>query len=594
MTATGSPIPALSASGTLPAGVTFVDHGDGTGALTGTPGSGTYGSYPIIFTAHNGVGFDATQSITLTVTQAAAITSANAAGFNLGAAGTFTVTTTGSPAPTLSESGALPIGVTFNTSTGILGGTPTVTGVFPVTFTAHNGVGVDATQNFTLTVNQTAAVTSANAATFAFGAAGTFTVTVTGFPVPSLSESGALPAGVTFNTASGVLSGTPTATGTFPVTLTAHNGIGTDATQSFTLTVTQSAAITSANTATFTIGAAGSFTVTATGFPAPALSESGALPSGVTFNTATGVLSGTPTANGTFPITFTAQNGVGTDATQSFTLTVNQVAAITSANAATFAVGNEGTFTVTATGFPVPALSESGALPSGVTFNTATGVLGGTPAASGTFPVTFTAHNGVGTDATQSFTLSVNQVATITSANAATFTMGTAGTFTVATSGFPVPTLTESGALPNGVTFNTATGILSGSPTANGTFPVTFTAHNGVGADATQSFTLTVNQAAAITSANATTFAVGSTGTFTVTATGSPAPALSEAGALPSGVTFNVNTGVLGGSPTASGTCTRVTFTAHQRRRHGCNTKFHSNGKSSSGNHQRQHRDIHD
>jgi hypothetical protein len=90
--------------------------------------------------------------------------------------------------------------------------------------------------------------------------------------------------------------------------------------------VNQSAAITSASGTTFTVGAAGSFTVTATGSPAPTLSESGALPSGVGFNPGTGLLSGTPGAGtaGTYSITFTAHNGVGSDATQSFTLTVVQ------------------------------------------------------------------------------------------------------------------------------------------------------------------------------------------------------------------------------------------------------------------------------
>src|SRR5205823_184612 len=139
--------------------------------------------------------------------------------------------------------------------------------------------------------------------------------------------------------ATGVLSGTPAAGtgGSYPITLTASNGAGTNATQSFTLTVNQAPAITSVNTTTFIIGSAGSFTVTATGFPAPTLSQTGALPGGVTFNAATGVLSGTPAAGttGTYPISFTAGNGVGTSATQNFTLTVNagnQAPAITSAN----------------------------------------------------------------------------------------------------------------------------------------------------------------------------------------------------------------------------------------------------------------------
>ena len=82
--------------------------------------------------------------------------------------------------------------------------------------------------------------------------------------------------------------------------------------------------ITSANSATFTVGAQGSFTVIATGAPAPALSEFGPLPSGVTFNAGTGVLSGKPASGtaGTYNIMFTASNGVGSNSIQNFALTV--------------------------------------------------------------------------------------------------------------------------------------------------------------------------------------------------------------------------------------------------------------------------------
>ena len=62
--------------------------------------------------------------------------------------------------------------------------------------------------------------------------------------------------------------------------------------------------------------------MTATGSPTPTLAESGTLPTGVTFAPGTGVLAGTPTQSGSFPITFTATNGVGSPASQSFTLTV--------------------------------------------------------------------------------------------------------------------------------------------------------------------------------------------------------------------------------------------------------------------------------
>lgn len=82
-------------------------------------------------------------------------------------------------------------------------------------------------------------------------------------------------------------------------------------------------AFTSASSATFTELSAGSFAVTASGTPAPTFSETGALPSGVSF-TATG-LQGTPADGtaGTYKITLKATNGVSPDAAQAFTLTVN-------------------------------------------------------------------------------------------------------------------------------------------------------------------------------------------------------------------------------------------------------------------------------
>jgi hypothetical protein len=79
----------------------------------------------------------------------------------------------------------------------------------------------------------------------------------------------------------------------------------------------------------------------------------------------------------------------------------------------------------------------------------------------------------------------------ITSANSTTCTEGTAGSFPVAVTGTPPPTITESGALPDGVTFSGF--LLSGTPTETGTFPLVFTAKNGVLPNATQNFTLTVN-----------------------------------------------------------------------------------------------------
>jgi hypothetical protein len=566
VTATGSPAPTFSEMGALPSGVTLNST---TGVLSGTPAAGSGGTYPITITAQNSVTPNATQPFTLTVDQAPSITSGNSASFLVGAAGTFTVTATGFPAPTLSESGALPTGVTFNAATGVLSGTPAggTQNSYNISFTAQNGVGTNATQNFTLTVGLAPTITSGNSTTFTVGTAGTFTVTATGFPAPTFSETGTLPSGVSLS-AAGVLSGTPAAgTGkAYSITITASNGVTPNASQTFTLTVDQAPAITSGTSATFTVGTAGTFTVMATGFPAPTFSETGTLPSGVSLSSA-GVLSGTPASGtqGSYPIVITAQNGVGTNATQSFTLNVDLAPAITSVNNTTFTVGTPGTFTATATGFPAPTFSETGSLPSGVTLSAA-GVLSGTPAAGSgkTYQITITASNGATPNASQTFTLTVDQAPAITSGTSTTFTVGTAGTFTVMASGFPVATFSETGALPTGVTLST-TGVLSGTPASGtqGPYSIVITAANGVSPNATQSFTLTVDSAPAITSGSSTTFTVGTPGTFTVTATGLPAPTFSESGALPSGVTLNSATGALSGTPGAnSGGSYPITITA--------------------------------
>ena len=578
VTSTGFPTPSYSEVGALPSGVTLVDNGNGSATLSGTPAAGTGGEYPFTITASNGVGSPATQSFTLTVDQAPAITSADATTFSTGSSDSFSVTTTGNPTSAIAESGPLPTGVSFvdnGNGTATLSGTPTSPGSFPITITASNGVGTGATQNFTLTVSSgplAPTITSGASTTFQVNAAGTFTVTTSANPTAALGETGPLPSGVTFvdnGNGTATLAGTPTvgSGGVYPITITASNGVAPDATQNFTLTVDEPPSISSGASTTFRTGSLGTFAVTTAGFPAPALSESGSLPSGVTFvdnGDGTATLSGTPAAGtgGTYSITVTAINGVGTQATQSFTLTVDQSSAVTSATSTTFTVGSAGTFTVMATGFPTPAVSETGSLPSGVTFTdngNGTATLAGTPAAGsgGDYPITVTATNGIGTQATQSFTLTVDQTAAVTSATSTTFTVGSAGSFTVTTSGFPAPALSETGSLPSGVTFTDngdGTATLAGTPAAGsgGAYPISLKANNGIGTPATQSFTLSIDEAPAITSANATTFVEGVLSQFTPTATGYPAPTLTEWGNLPRGVSFTGSR--LFGRPSKKGT----------------------------------------
>jgi Putative Ig domain len=561
---------ALNVPVTVPAGTTV------NGAAFGQAYGGTLSDWVNVGT----VPLTLVENVGPTITSAASATSI------VGAPFTFTVTTTGAPTPTLSETGALPAGLTFTDNgngTATIAGTSTDVGAnYPITITATNGVGNPATQTFTLTNASAPTITSPATATFTTGVAGTYTVTTTGFPVPTLTLSaGTLPDGLTFvdnKDGTGTIAGTPATTdtpGIFPVSISATNVSGGTATLDLTITLNAAAApILAIPAADFTVNLAGSVLITTTGSPTPKISiTSGTLPSGLTITdngNGTATIGGTATATGTTNLTIGATNGITPDASEPMTITVGQAPAFTSAATATATVGSAFSFTVATTGgSPVPLLAEAGALPSGITFKDngdGTATLSGTPDVNtaGTYPLTFTATNLFTTGVTQAFTLTVQQAPAITSANSATFTVGTNGTFTVTTTGSPTPNITESGTLPQGVTLvdnSDGTATLSGTPAATdtvGTYPITITASNKVGSDATQSFTLTLNAAPlapTITSGNATTFTVGTQGSFSVTSTGNPVAAFTYSGTLPSGVTLMSNgdgTATLAGIP-ASG-----------------------------------------
>ncbi|MEZ5416175.1 MAG: putative Ig domain-containing protein [Vicinamibacterales bacterium] len=406
----GSPRPAITVSGTLPAGITFHDNDNGSATLSGTPANGTLGTYPLTLTATNGVGSPATQNFVLTVQNEPIFTSPDTALFNVAAPGTFTVTTSAAPAVTsIVRTGALPVGLTFTyngNGTATIAGTPGAAsgGTYALTITASNGVGVNATQGFTLSVTGAPQFTSAAGTTFVAGSAGSFTVTAAGGPPPAISLAGSLPAGVTFvNNGNGTatIAGTPNAGsgGSYPVTLTATNGVGTPATQNFVLTVNQAPAITSANAVSFSLNTASTFTVTATGVPAPTISVTGALPAGITVTpngNGTATIGGTTAGPaGTYPLSIQASNGVGTPATQNFTLTittctvVNILPAAGALTAGTYNVAYSQLFT--ATGGSGHAFSISaGALPPGLTLSSG-GSLTGTPSTTGTFNFTVSA-----------------------------------------------------------------------------------------------------------------------------------------------------------------------------------------------------------
>jgi hypothetical protein len=388
----------------------------------------------------------------------------------------------------------------------------------------------------------------------------TFNSSASGFPTPSAQWQSEPSGDSSFSNVNGATSPSysfvtaATDNGTqFQAVYT--NVFSSQTTSAATLTVNTAPVITLNPTDdSVTAGQTASFTAAATGTPTPAVqwyvepSGSGVYAPIDGATNATYSFTAASGDNGSsYEAVFTNSCNSATTTTASLTVT-GEAPGITSPDGANFVVGQFNTFTVQTSGIPTPAISESGSLPSGVTFfddGDGTATLSGTPApgTAGVYSLTITADNGIDPEAQQTFTLNVVQAPAITSNDSATFTVGTSGLFTVQTTGTPTPAISESGALPNGVGFvdnGDGTATLSGPPAAGtgGTYTITITASNGVLPDAQQTFTLTVLQAPEITSPRVAAFADGVPGSYTVTTLGSPAPALSERGALPTGVGF--------------------------------------------------------
>jgi hypothetical protein len=548
-------------------------------SLTGTPTTVQNGQASAIYHAGAVGGTDSVSATidavavtsNISVQQAPTIASDATVTFTVGTSGSFTVQTTGMPTATLTESGALPGGVTFHDNgdgTATLTGTPAMASgsSYPLTITAHNGVNPDAQQSFTLVVDEAPSFTSTGSTTFRVGVDTPFIVTALGFPRPTFSATGLLPSGVGLvsNTdGTAILSGTAVpSTGAYVFTLHADNAVGS-AVQSFTLTVIAPPTITAPPTGTFRVGAAGTFSISAAAGipPTVTLTESGKLPPGLKFaaKNGTATIAGKPAANsgGSYPVTFTARSGPF-QTTLTATLTVQQPTAITSAAATTLAAGQNASFLVKTTGFPLPTFSLGGAtIPAGVSIinngnGTATLTAPSAGVAAGSYTLTITAGNGIGTAASQTFILMVVQPPSLTVSGSPTLTVGQASTLSIAASaGVPAGPLTIKaiGKLPAGIALKSGgsgAATLTGTPAAKtgGSYPITLTVGSGA-ASASQTLTLVVDQPPAITSAAAATLAAGQSGSFVVKATGFPFPTFSLGGTgIPVGVSLvNNNNG---------------------------------------------------
>jgi hypothetical protein len=483
------------------------------------------------------------------------------------------------------SSGTLPAGLTLNTATGEISGTPQgVVNATPLTVrVSDSGTLQTTTANLTLTItgpsisvtttslpNATAGVPYSQALQAA-GGTGALTWKLTG---------GALPAGITLGT-DGTISGTTAVAGpaTFSVSVTDSSSPAQTAQATLTLTVTVAAlTITTTSLPNAMVGVPYSAALTATGGTPPYSWSivSGRLPGGFTFD-ATGVIGGAPQftdpANITFRVTDSSSPAKTTNA--SFNLDILPVSfAILTNSLPDGQAGAPYSMQIQSAGGVAPYSWSvtAGSLPAGVSLNPSTGLLSGTPTATGSSSMTIRVSDSSLPKlvATAGLTMTISgKTMTITTPALANGAVGVAYsqqlTATGGTGGLTWQVTT--GTLPAGLTLNALTGLISGTPTAAAAgVPLTFKVSDSSSPalSATANFTMTITGGSGgptITTASLGNGTVGVAYSQTLAATGGSLPYSWQltSGALPAGLTFSP-AGVLSGTPSVAVNATPLTF----------------------------------
>ena len=399
--------------------------------------------------------------------------------------------------------GALPAGLTLNPATGQIGGIPTTAGSSNFSIQVTDSQGLTATKSFSFSIAAALAITTSSplpAGTVSAKYSQTLQATGGAAPYTWAVSQGSLPVGLSLNRASGVVGGTPTASGAVQFTVQVTDARGATATAPFMLTINAALTIASATLPSCTVGASCSQTVALNGGTPPYtyVVTAGALPAGLSLNSTTGQIGGTPTASGVASFTIGVTDSNGATASQQYKLTVNPSPAIVTASPLPGGTANAGyalTFQATGGTPPYTWAVSAGALPAGITLNAATGQLGGKPTAGGTANFTIRVTDANGAAASAPFTLTVTANPGITSATLPPPALGSAYSVQLSATG-TAPPFTWSlsvGSLPTGLTLSSG-GLLSGTPTAPGTFTFTVLVTDASNGTASIAYSLTVPQ----------------------------------------------------------------------------------------------------
>ena len=588
-------------SGNLPPGLTL---NSSTGLVSGTPAA-SYSTATVIFGVRDSAGGQAAATSSVSYTTYSLITAtANTTAQTMEAgvqisAFTPLVAAGGSGSYIYSVLGAppLPAGLTYNSSTGLLSGTPTLgLGAITLTFTVADTVGGVATTTSAVNINIYPALTTTASATTvqnldilipmvsfnpltATGGTGAYTYYV---------GVGILPAGITLNPTTGLLSGTPTTIySTSPVTIKVRDSFvvsSTASTINFSVNPTISAVATNSVSQNYEVGTTivSFYPLVAIGGAQPyTYTASTLLPDGLSLNSTTGLISGTPTTpTSSTNIGFTVTDSLGQTAstTVNITFTVFAVITATANNTTTRLFTPNQVITpfnplTAANGSGLYTYSVSdGSLPAGISLNTSTGSISGTPTVTGTSTFTISVKDSINVvAATTSGIQTVYIASPITATANPTTTQNlevgvTTTSFTPLTATGGTGTYTyyiSSGGLPPGLSLNPTTGAVTGIPSVDtvgtGGVYLVFAVKDSLNNIASTVAGVSYYVYAHITATSANSVAILTVGKsysysyplLAANGTGSYTYYVSS-GTFPGGISINSSTGVVSGTPTST------------------------------------------
>lgn len=383
-------------------------------------------------------------------------------------------------------------------------------------------------------------------------------------PITTSIVSGSLPPGLSYNASSGVISGTPTATGTFPFTVKLVDSSVSP------YTVTANKSITIGNPASpltlanvvpppGEVGLAYTVSYSASGGVGPYTwsISAGSLPAGLSIATSTGIISGTPTAQGTFNLTVQVKDSIGATATEAATITIYPALTLVGGPQPQGTVGVSYSTSLVAGGGLTPYSWSivSGTLPGGISISSTTGAIAGVPIASGASNFTVQVKDSLGGVATAAASISVLSPLTLTS----TLPNGTVGvayssTITAAGGTTPYSCSISAGTLPAGLTL--AGCVVSGTPTTAGSSTVTVkvTDSSSPTKSVSGNETIVIAPPALTLTSTLPNGTVGVVYSAAITASGGTTPYSCSipSGTLPAGLTLSGC--VVSGVPTTAGT----------------------------------------